>query len=482
MFKKNTLLRALIAAGLTTGLAACGGGSSGGDGEQTTPNTEPPTTNSEIKGQFVDSPVQGLTYFTPSGSGVTNANGEFNYIDGDEVFFLIGNTLIGQSVAAPILTPVDLSDDSSNADKTTNILRFLQSLDENNNPSDGIVIPENVLTLAETQTVQINFDQSADLFETDATVMSLLSEAGQATLVSPEEANAHFNQTLSNLPGEIDIRGTWIATTIYQQDGQERCRATATWTFSSDSISISGEELSPEGSGSGIDCGTESFNYTTSYNDLELESDPGWGCSAGLCSFSDLNRQVDDWDESTSSWQHDTYGTINERDYSVVKLSHRTGSDAMTRVKRDFGESTPASAPEEQNTSEFGVFKTTFIRKEAIDYRKDMRGTWNVTSKRASCPETIATHTITYSDTGISVVGEELNRQDGVCVIENMNETLAYDSPELPAEFCGPTCTWEELNGVYSDEGDAIKLSHKRGTNTINRTKGFDSREVWVKQ
>lgn len=120
MFKKNALLRALIAAGLTSGLVACGGGSSDSsstDGGNDGPAPiDPPTSSQELTGQFVDSPVQGLTYVTSSGSGITNANGEFTYTDGDEISILIGNTLVGQSIAATILTPADITDDTNNPD------------------------------------------------------------------------------------------------------------------------------------------------------------------------------------------------------------------------------------------------------------------------------------------------------------------------------------------------------------------------------
>jgi hypothetical protein len=135
----------------------------------------------------------------------------------------------------------------------------------------------------------------------------------------------------------------------------------------------------------------------------------------------------------------------------------------------------------ETSTEVWGVFETTFLKKEAAEYAKDMRGTWDITSTRATCPDVSASHAITYSDTGITAVGEELNVRNGACVVENINETLSYDDPALAAEFCGPECSYQELNGTYSDEGDTIKLSHKRGSNMINRTKGLDSRQVWVK-
>lgn len=482
MFKKNALLRALIAAGLTSGLVACGGGSSSSTSDGTTTQNEQPSSSSDAKatGQFVDSPVQGLRYFTSSGSGVTTAEGEFEYKDGDEIFFLVGNTLIGQSIAGPVLTPLDVVGDAQNADKSMNILRFLQTLDENGDPSDGIIISDNVTALAETTGTEVNFDLPAAEFEAQSSVQDLVSEAGKDVLVTAEAANTHFETTLSSLANnEVDIRGKWIATTVYKQSGKILCEGTATWTYTTNGLSVTGEELNPDTSGTTVDCGITQLDHTGDY-ESEALSDPGMGCTGGICTLAQLNKVIPDWEKSTSTWTHPDLGKINEVNYSVVELSHSIGSDAMRRIKTDINKSTAVTAGE-TSTEVWGVFETTFLKKEAAEYTKDMRGTWDITSTRATCPDVSASHAITYSDTGITAVGEELNVRNGACVVENINETLSYDDPALAAEFCGPECSYQELNGTYSDEGDTIKLSHKRGSNMINRTKGLDSRQVWVK-
>ena len=426
--------------------------------------------------------MKGLTFVTPSGTGVTNADGEFTYNEGEEVFFFVGKTLIGQSFASSVITPIDMSAGAVNADKSTNILRFLQTLDENGDPSDGIQISDSVLALEKAQSNKIDFDVSSDEFEAQPEVAALINEAGKTVLVDEESALQHFEDTLSKLPNNsVDIKGEWIATTVYKWKGGTHCKAEATYTFTATGWSIDGDESSVDTSNGTVECNNKPFSASGPYDAAEFLSDPGMGCTGGTCSIGQLNRVIRNWEPEQSTWVHPDHGTINEKNYSVVELSHTLGSDTMRRVKADINESTIALTGE-SSKEVWGVFETTFLRKEAHEYEKDMRGTWTVTSRRASCPDTTATHTLTYSDTGITVVGEELNRRDGACIIENMNESLTYDNPELPAEFCGPTCTWRELNGTYSDEGDTIKLSHKRGTDVINRTKGFDTREVWVKQ
>jgi hypothetical protein len=101
--------------------------------------------------------------------------------------------------------------------------------------------------------------------------------------------------------------------------------------------------------------------------------------------------------------------------------------------------------------------------------------------QRFTHPDVTAKQTLVYGETGIQVSGQELNLIDGACQVESMSGTFDYDSPELPADICGPVCSFKELNGTYSDEGEQIKLSHVRGTDVINRTKGYSHRQRWVK-
>jgi hypothetical protein len=76
----NKVIRLALLPAAAAVLVACGGGSGGG------------SANNQRVGQFVDDPVEGLTYqcaapnstSTPT-SNVTNALGQFNYTDGKSV-------------------------------------------------------------------------------------------------------------------------------------------------------------------------------------------------------------------------------------------------------------------------------------------------------------------------------------------------------------------------------------------------------------
>src|SRR5690554_6703438 len=148
MFEKNKLLRALLAAGLTTGLVACGGGSSGsgdntgggdggtgGGGDQITT----PSSGTVMQGQFIDSPVGGLEYTAePSGiSGITTDEGRCRYQEGDTVRFTVGKFEVAPTDGADMISQRSITSDG---DGVANIARFFQTLDDDGIVENGITI------------------------------------------------------------------------------------------------------------------------------------------------------------------------------------------------------------------------------------------------------------------------------------------------------------------------------------------------------
>ncbi|MEZ4524690.1 MAG: hypothetical protein R2941_02060 [Desulfobacterales bacterium] len=173
---------------VTVLFAGCGGG---GDSEPVV-----------SEGRFVDSPVAGLEYKTESRSGITDSDGKFSYLDGEMISFTIGDIYLGKTLAKPVITPLDLVDGA--ADETdasvTNICRFLQTLDDDGNPDNGIVINESVRRGA--SGVSVNFSTDVSAFGTDAetqqAVLSLtaFTSAGQRPLQNAEQARQHFRLSL----------------------------------------------------------------------------------------------------------------------------------------------------------------------------------------------------------------------------------------------------------------------------------------------
>jgi hypothetical protein len=138
-------------------------------------------------GVLIDAPVAGVAYRTETLSGITNADGEYEYVPGETVVFSIGDIDLPAVAATGVVTPLVLAD-SGDIDNNivVNIARLLQTLDSDGNPDNGITIDADSLT-----TSALDFDTEPAQFEAE-----VLAEMG-LTLVDQAGAIAH-------LQGELD--------------------------------------------------------------------------------------------------------------------------------------------------------------------------------------------------------------------------------------------------------------------------------------
>ena len=121
-----------------TGGGTGGGDTGGGDTGGGTPGAM-------AAGYFVDAAVAGLSYTTSSNlSGLTDAEGRYEYREGDTVTFSIGELQLGTVVAQGLVTPVTVAqalaaNSAANAETVAiNLLVLLQSLDADGDPENGI--------------------------------------------------------------------------------------------------------------------------------------------------------------------------------------------------------------------------------------------------------------------------------------------------------------------------------------------------------
>jgi hypothetical protein len=143
------------------GLTACGGsGDGGGSGTTST-------------GIFLDAEVEGLEYTTDSGvTGQTDENGTYKYVPGEQISFSIGGVNIGTVDGAPSCTPFDFGAAS------TNIARFIQSLDADGDPSNGIDITAASLALAGTTIGSDAFLVDTPTYEANTAISDAITTAG----------------------------------------------------------------------------------------------------------------------------------------------------------------------------------------------------------------------------------------------------------------------------------------------------------------
>jgi len=149
-------------------------------------------------GHFVDSAVQGLEYAAGAATGNTDATGKFRFEKNTDVSFAVGDIDLGTAAPAGVMSPINLvlgAIDPTNP-TVTNLARFLQTIDDDANPGNGIVITSAVLAAAVGQSV--NFQQDVASFESDANVLSVVSAlttataAGNRSLVGESEAQAQL--------------------------------------------------------------------------------------------------------------------------------------------------------------------------------------------------------------------------------------------------------------------------------------------------
>ncbi len=158
-------------------------------------NTPDPT---PVVGVFVDAFVAGIGYRTPTQSGFTNAQGEFNYLPGEMVTFFIGALEFPPVSAKAIVTPLDMAQNlDPSSPMVLNIARLLQSLDSDGNPANGITINPAAALVA----TQVDFTLDVTQFAGSPAVANLIANSGSitTTIVSVEEALAHLRDSLESV-------------------------------------------------------------------------------------------------------------------------------------------------------------------------------------------------------------------------------------------------------------------------------------------
>jgi len=152
-----------------------------------------------MSGIFLDAAVDGIAYVSGSQTGYTDENGTFKYESGKTVTFSVGNILLGQAKGKSIITPIDLVSGATECTDpvVTNIIRFLQTLDADENPNNGILINDSVSANASDKSVDF---AAPDFEDTVQDVINALDDDDTA-LVDAKSAQTHFRFTLLTIPG-----------------------------------------------------------------------------------------------------------------------------------------------------------------------------------------------------------------------------------------------------------------------------------------
>lgn len=159
--------------------------------------SDPPPAASQ-SGVFKDFNVSGLAFTSGQQSGVTDSNGRFTCEINNDISFAIGGVSLGQTACATLATPNQLATDDALFDlEVTNLARFLQMLDQDGDPDNGIVISDLVQQIADNWS-QVDF-RTMDLA---AELVQIISDAASVdgtphALPSEGDALEHLTDTLA---------------------------------------------------------------------------------------------------------------------------------------------------------------------------------------------------------------------------------------------------------------------------------------------
>lgn len=152
------------------------------------------------QGTLVDAPIANIAYQSTSHSGRTTASGQFDYVADETTTFSIGSFTLGAMTNNAIDTDkkvfftdiFGLDRGTTTPTKLVNALRFIQSLDTDNDPStSNITIPETAHTALNTA---INLDSTSE-----ANLQTQMQKVhASRTLKTALEARQHFAATLSS--------------------------------------------------------------------------------------------------------------------------------------------------------------------------------------------------------------------------------------------------------------------------------------------
>lgn len=223
--------RALLATAAMLTLAACGG-SGGFSGEA-------PSGAAVQTGQFLDAAVEGLGYDTPTQSGTTDAAGQFKYLEGETVTFRLYGQALSSSIGFSTLTPGDTGVEETDLDSIVNQLRFLQTVDVDNSPSNGIRLP------AYAGAFSIDFSQRIEDFENDLDVQAFLAaHAGARPLVGVQDAIAHFSQSINAVSASnvVSFAGRTATSTIINTACINNIQAQQRYAFGMTAVTLSGSD------------------------------------------------------------------------------------------------------------------------------------------------------------------------------------------------------------------------------------------------
>lgn len=202
-----------------------------------------------LEGLFAG-PIVGLRFETPTISGTTDERGTFRYEDGEIVSFSVGRTLVGSARGASRLTIADIVARVDGSPRKladpglTNIARFLLTLDEDGDASNGIVLTNQVHEAVGERLIDFGYGlmslpgapvDPVGAFSRDPVIVGLLDDLHRSgafgdgprrAVASPSAARNEVRRTMLGIRRYRDVKiplrnGSFVMADVFRPDGAD---------------------------------------------------------------------------------------------------------------------------------------------------------------------------------------------------------------------------------------------------------------------
>ncbi|MCZ6886896.1 MAG: right-handed parallel beta-helix repeat-containing protein, partial [Gammaproteobacteria bacterium] len=169
----------------------------------------------QLTGTLLDAPVMGVSYEGSDIAGVTDDQGQFDYVPGDLMTFSLAGHSFTPIRAKHYITILDLYETGFVDHRVLNLGRFLQSIDTDPEPG-MIVLPD----LSAYDLSTLSFDQDLDSFAQDAQVLAVLAEFGNQPNAQDLVASSVAVQHITDALAEFSLTYLGLGQTVdNDQDG-----------------------------------------------------------------------------------------------------------------------------------------------------------------------------------------------------------------------------------------------------------------------
>ena len=169
-------------------------------------------------------PISGMAYRTPTNHGLTDDKGQFDYRDGQQIGFSIGDINLPRVTAKPLIRLVDFGGGKENQ-VVRNIRRLLWTLDTDGNPANGVTIDAIARERAKSALVDFNMPTDAAFEANVANFLARVKPSNPVLVALDAAAPATPSESTSGTPTALEsprrliVNGAAIDMNIVSEDG-----------------------------------------------------------------------------------------------------------------------------------------------------------------------------------------------------------------------------------------------------------------------